>query len=416
MLYNQFELYPFKLKMLTLTESPFHVNNDFEIIYILEGSLSISFTSNSNILNAKKIEIININEPVKLTAFEKPCKIAILSLSREYIRLFSNQIENRIYNCSSNEFYDSGASEENCNLLKLLVENIIIRIITSKKGDLSVQAKRLLDMINENFDDIKNLLIKSDSNLRSERFNRIIDYIRSHSDQNISLDNLMKTEYISKTYLSKEFNRYLKRNFKEIHGYYRVIVAARLLLKTSYSVEKISHISGFSSMRYFYKYFTRYYGCTPNSFRLTNKKIEYKSSKLSPKEITNILYNITNKFKFYQNNHKQNSISIETDYELRINYQFLDKLPLKQEILTEYKKNINIEINLSYITEENIEEVINKIINLISDYGYKISIFTLIKNLNNDEVIINKINMFKSRISKYDELANCIIKIVYYLE
>ena len=380
MLYNEFESYPFNLRIMKLTEYPYRVSKNMKFIYILEGSLSISFTSSKNTLEKNQVEIINVDEPYRLSTADSECTIAILSLSRDFVTNYSNDIEDRIYNCTSNEFYESGSSDEDINELKSLVASIITSVMNANENYLENEPEKLLKIVMEKFDDVKNLLDRSHSELKSERFYRIIDYIRTNLGGHISLDDIEKQEYLSKEYLSREFMKYFNKSFKEIQAYYRVMESSRLLLDTDESIEEISFKAGFSSKRYFYKYFDLYYKCTPHKFRLANKNIDSSSIHLDEEELkqeVEKLHSLTGYLNSKDDDQKDESPPIE----LRLRYK-ADKNPeIPEGLDNSILENINLEIAMEDIVISSIEDTTRKIANWISGNNITLKKITLLTDL-----------------------------------
>lgn len=270
----------------------FKVDSNLKLMYVMKGSVSLSFMRTSHVLSAHQMEIINCNEPFKLVSMKEESIIAMLSISESLLDLYYPDIKNRVYNCNVSDFYEGGATSE--NILKLNNRFItLIKNILSENNHLLPEILSLLGFIMNNFDDISNLLKKSDSELKSDRYYHIISYIRLHLTEHIMLNDIEKEIFISKEYISREFKRLFNRTFKEIQAYYRVIRATGLLINTKDSIETICFKSGFSSKRYFYKYFDQYYQSTPYKFRQDVSKYNDASSYLSSKEVTELMKNIT---------------------------------------------------------------------------------------------------------------------------
>lgn len=95
---------------------------------------------------------------------------------------------------------------------------------------------------------------------------RIIQYLNVHMAEKITLDELSSINFISKSYLSKQFKQ---ETGKTIIGYLNTIRVERakmLLATTEKTVEEISYSVGFYSPKYFFRVFKAETGCTPASF------------------------------------------------------------------------------------------------------------------------------------------------------
>lgn len=268
----------------------FHHDQSFKMVYVLKGTVSLTFTRTSHQLLEHDLEIINVNEPYKL-ASEDDATIIVLSISDAFLDLYFPEMKNRIYNCHSNEFYDSGAADHNIiELKKRFIE--IIDHIFNHGHHLMPYIHGMMSFIMQAFDDINNLLQKFDSELKSDRYYHIISYIRLHLTEHIMLNDIEKEIFISKEYISREFKRLFNRTFKEIQGFYRVLRATGLLINTNDSIETICFKAGFSSKRYFYKYFNHYYQMTPHHFRKEARQYQQCHQKLAYHQVEHIIQDI----------------------------------------------------------------------------------------------------------------------------
>jgi len=102
--------------------------------------------------------------------------------------------------------------------------------------------------------------------------------------QDLSLNMVANNIFISPNYLSKQFKTEEGVLFIDYVNKLRMDKACELLLSTSYSISKISALTGFSSSQYFIKKFKYTYGMTPNNFRhATVNKVDMQELGLQKK-------------------------------------------------------------------------------------------------------------------------------------
>ena len=100
---------------------------------------------------------------------------------------------------------------------------------------------------------------------------QVKQYIRSHYAEDLSLELLAKSVFLSPGYLSALFiehngygiNKYIKK--------VRMEKAQEMLLNTEFSVNEISKRVGYTSTSYFYRSFFKDFGVTPDKFRIENR-------------------------------------------------------------------------------------------------------------------------------------------------
>ena len=96
---------------------------------------------------------------------------------------------------------------------------------------------------------------------------RIIQYIKLHMEEQISLDYLINMEHISKSFLIKHFKHRTGMTVIQYIHFLRIKAAKRLLITTQKSIEEIALEVGFESPKYFYRLFKQREGISPNRYR-----------------------------------------------------------------------------------------------------------------------------------------------------
>ena len=104
---------------------------------------------------------------------------------------------------------------------------------------------------------------------------QIADYVSVHFAEDFTLDQLAESLKYNKNYLCKLFKQ--ATNFTIIHyvNYLRVCRAYELICYSSYSLNDISVLSGFSSVHYFTSVFKKVTGKTPGEMRDLEKDAMY---------------------------------------------------------------------------------------------------------------------------------------------
>lgn len=110
------------------------------------------------------------------------------------------------------------------------------------------------------------------------RLNNTLTYIQKNYNKKITLRQLAKNEFINENYFSQFLKRTPYQSFTGLLNYIRCFEAQKILLTTNATLDEISHHCGFSSKKYFHKYFKSIWNTTPlkfkNWFREYSKKAE----------------------------------------------------------------------------------------------------------------------------------------------
>jgi AraC-like DNA-binding protein len=100
-----------------------------------------------------------------------------------------------------------------------------------------------------------------------EKYKRLCDYLAEHCAEELNLDTLSDTFYVSKYHLSHEFKRYTGQTIFTYITEARLALARRLLRYTDLSIADITYKVGFEDQSSFSRLFHRREGIPPASYR-----------------------------------------------------------------------------------------------------------------------------------------------------
>lgn len=190
----------------------------------------------------------------------------------------AHQISNKTFNNPVISFLKNSSKENlthdnyiifdlNKNLIaKNLIESIIANEINSNSSsqllteDLFILLVRILP----------NCIIKKNVNfveVKDDRFVAIIEYINQHYES-ITLKKLSNHFHYNMNYLGNLIKEKTGRTFKEILDFKRLTIAQSLMIKTNYSINKISEIVGFKNFTSLYRLFKKYLNISPTDYKL----------------------------------------------------------------------------------------------------------------------------------------------------
>lgn len=145
------------------------------------------------------------------------------------------------------EFYQQKQEYELMIKVKLL--NILVALIrhygyTDERPALSSKTRKDLAIMNE-----------------------VLEYIDSHIDQDIRLDDLASIAYMNPSYFSTVFKQYNGISPSQYIARRRVALAQQYLKTSDKTVIEIASLCGFNNTANFYKSFKKYTGKTPSDYR-----------------------------------------------------------------------------------------------------------------------------------------------------
>lgn len=101
-------------------------------------------------------------------------------------------------------------------------------------------------------------------------FQSILQYIRNHYTEDISIQSLSQRFYMNPNYLSQLFKKEVQMNFTPYVTKLRMDYACRLLDSTNLMVGEIGERSGYADYFYFTRTFKKTVGMTPTQYRERN--------------------------------------------------------------------------------------------------------------------------------------------------
>lgn len=96
---------------------------------------------------------------------------------------------------------------------------------------------------------------------------KMISYIHSHYQENISLQSIASEANICKSKCCKVFKAQVGQSPIDFLNTYRLHITANQLRNTSGKISDIAFHCGFNHLSYYSKLFMRHYGCTPTKYR-----------------------------------------------------------------------------------------------------------------------------------------------------
>ena len=100
--------------------------------------------------------------------------------------------------------------------------------------------------------------------LQNKYAEAMMQYIRQHYAEHISLTDLSRQLNISCTHLNAKFKAETGYTFHDFLNYYRIRRAVELQKRGEHKLYEIAELVGFSDYKYFNKVYKKYTGYSPN--------------------------------------------------------------------------------------------------------------------------------------------------------
>jgi two-component system response regulator YesN len=99
----------------------------------------------------------------------------------------------------------------------------------------------------------------------------IHQYIKSHLADDLSLTRIAQEVSLNPSYLSRWYKRTTWKGISDYILEKKVELSKELLLGTAWKMHEISSQLGFSDQHYFFRFFKKTVGCTPQEYREQNR-------------------------------------------------------------------------------------------------------------------------------------------------
>ncbi len=239
-----------------------HSHRKIELIYILQGKLTVILTDEKFEMNSGDIILVNTGK--KHALFSKGevlvCQVYIdygmitAAMNRYFVNFWCNS---RV-----------GMDGEYHKLRYIL--NLLVREYKSSHGrdTFLVESMKysLLECLTRDFA-IEGRSRRGEEIYEDERVEQMLRYVDENFRDNVSLSHISAELYMSESYASRLFKKVVGINFQDYVIGVRLRYAAEELLYSKRTVTEISGICGFSNPSAFNKLFKKEYKCPPTAYR-----------------------------------------------------------------------------------------------------------------------------------------------------
>lgn len=338
---------PIKISYFNIKNYPTHWHNSIEIIYVLKGSLHIKIDTDSFTLNEREVEIINSDESHEIQGIGDN-KVLIFNIDPFFFEKYYKDINNIFFYTNSNDDEDQNGPEY--EELKSILSQMLCEYV-QKLEDYDEEIEKLLITLLYHLVNNFHYLTHEKEELKEkkdqlDRYHRISKYIYNNYNNNITLQEIAKKEFLSPHYLSHEIKYATGYSFTDLINLTRIEESIKLLLDSDMSISEISDEIGFSHVRYFNKNFKYYYGCTPLQYRkkyATSEKEYELSKKLIELSLNDALESLSYSLENYNRFNFENKLwNIHVDVDKVLN-------PLE----TSFKEYINLGESFDLLIEDN---------------------------------------------------------------
>ena len=230
-------------------------HENIEILYVTDGE-GVIVTDNQNMsAQAGDVFVINSYTPHRGVS-NKVLKYFCFIIDSEFCSFNGFDTNKALYQTKIN---DKKVEEVIESIMKELKENS-----PYKEGAVKTYVLNLLLYLTQNYNLETTNTPRYSKN--ADIIKTAIGYIRSHSSEKLSVEQIADEVGLSKFYFSREFKRLTGMTVITYVNYVKCENAKKLLKKDEYSISDVCELCGFENASYFTKTFKKFTGKTPSDY------------------------------------------------------------------------------------------------------------------------------------------------------
>ncbi len=291
---------PIIANVVDIEEYPIHFHEEMEVVYVLQGSVKLKNGYYNYTLKTGDIFILNDREIHSFDTTGEPNMVLLLEIDLKYFSKYYNNLKNCFFVTDMKD-----ADDESLEVLRTLLARIVLETIAEEKDFQHRAIEHTSNLLSCLINDFQYFAMEEGkfvneaknkgNKVLAERLNRISDYMYDNYARKLTLNEIAEMEHLSIFYLSHVIKAATGLSFQDLLSFIRVEESEKLLLGTDKKIGAIAIESGFSAVRYYVKYFEKWFGTHPEEYRkaytgkVSSRDIKAKYTPYKAEEIVGVL-------------------------------------------------------------------------------------------------------------------------------
>ena len=270
---NYEEDLPMEITIANIKDYPLHYHQDTEFVVVIKGEIELKNGYCTYTLKEGDVFTNAGHEVHSLMSTGQDNVVAVIHVSTQYFSRYFPYLTKACYRTYTNKHYTPRHDSLREKLLQILFHYLMREFnYKSECSYMMVDVIKYMDQYFNLFAFDDGVVVNFDSQDQTtiDRISRIISYIYEFHAQQITLNDLADMEHLSTYYLSHIIKNCTGMNFREFLCFARVEWSEISLLETDHKISRIAREVGFSTTSYYVKYFRKWFGTDPQTYREEN--------------------------------------------------------------------------------------------------------------------------------------------------
>lgn len=246
---------------------PAHLHHAVEIIYLLEGNLTVTMESSVREYHVGECVLINadIIHSTKCTA---PNKAILFQIPLSFLSLYLPDAEQLVFNLDNPEGSDIRRTK--LDIFKDTLTQMQVVNDIRPEGFILRFNSLLFEILFQLLHNFSIRVVHSNQSQRDKdraRLDTILDYINQNYRRHISIEEIAGVAYLQSGYFCRFFKKCMGITFLEYQNELRLSYIYQDIIATDDSIKDILERHGFTNYKLFRRMFSEHFGATPTEVR-----------------------------------------------------------------------------------------------------------------------------------------------------
>lgn len=260
---------------------PPHWHDSLELVYMIEGSMAVTFENHREVLHAGEFNIVNSR--VIHSVLSEKNKALVLQIPKEILRKFIPDIELYTFFVDKNPVND--VEKTRLEKMKKIFMDMHVVYDIRPEGYLLRFNSLLYELLFTLVHSYSNKLVQKEFDKNEgqlEKITPIMTYIKEHYREKCIVTELAEHFGYHEDYIARIFKKQLGMTITEYVYAIRISKVYMDLVNTDRKVNEIFEKHGCTNYKVAMRYFKEAYGCTPKEKREAVRRMSWKEMQMLP--------------------------------------------------------------------------------------------------------------------------------------